>query len=765
MGAHPDYRLDALLAPRQHVTSGCCLPLAHFENSFDPATQQPALQSSPLTVCRSSSNSTKGCYVVVRRLDLFAIRCPSFALIPVEDEHGNAAFLLIPAIAFYHATDDAQVVLDAITNRDIRTAMIIREPQVRLFESQIPIIIMEARQDLELPYAFDERIKPLLQKPWHDGTHLNTRGCAEDTVAVLKAEANAVFERKDNFTAIMLYTRCIRKLEENRTLQADCDLQNLVAVYSNRAQAHINMACYHSALEDCQNALDTVRRVAEKTETQNATVCRLASKTVRRLIVALDGVGRVAAAVDILKVANNRRILSAGEYLEGVLRGISLEDLALQYPFRSNLNSAWKALCSSESETADPIQLLHTLWNWKEMLEVDLAKTSKTLSDKQRALLANYEHSTMTPVSQLFEAKFMPGKGRALVATSTISEGEILLSDNDIVEFAIPETSNGDAVAMTQSVGTYINGLCNVGNVKRFAAAKQMHTWAQEVVSMAVRNLLARCAAVSVGESKSKTDTLGQLRDLLSQDTQTGCCASADLENLAAKLSPLVMSLISDGSSRASQKGIVEIVMGDACKQFFDRIKENITVLPTGIDETLHVLRRKMFICRHTREAVRCLAAGNDFPSDPRDRSDEVIFSLTFLRAAVRLNAFADGCSVRVSNVISSINHSCVPTVYKTSCLDSRKREMICARTALKAGEELTLNYLNIKARGDLRNGPYFADRQIRLSRSWGFHCNCGRCVIDASRMVLRVIGDGWTAQQLLEDRAHPIFAQGGLGI
>ncbi|KAF2808812.1 SET domain-containing protein [Mytilinidion resinicola] len=76
------------------------------------------------------------------------------------------------------------------------------------------------------------------------------------------------------------------------------------------------------------------------------------------------------------------------------------------------------------------------------------------------------------------------------------------------------------------------------------------------------------------------------------------------------------------------------------------------------------------------------------------------------------------------------LNHSCTPNARVSFC-ESRGKMTAYALSDIKAGEELTISYLEDEKTADLENTTTFmkrAERQAQLKQKWGFECTCSVC-------------------------------------
>lgn len=85
--------------------------------------------------------------------------------------------------------------------------------------------------------------------------------------------------------------------------------------------------------------------------------------------------------------------------------------------------------------------------------------------------------------------------------------------------------------------------------------------------------------------------------------------------------------------------------------------------------------------------------------------------------------------------VASYINHSCAPSARPVFASGTAELSIVAAQD-IKAGEEITVSYVDTKKRSKDKN---LADarkhRRLELARGWGFACDCTRCAEEASNM------------------------------
>lgn len=70
----------------------------------------------------------------------------------------------------------------------------------------------------------------------------------------------------------------------------------------------------------------------------------------------------------------------------------------------------------------------------------------------------------------------------------------------------------------------------------------------------------------------------------------------------------------------------------------------------------------------------------------------------------------------------SLMNHSCVPSARSFAIGDAK---VVRAARDMKKGEEVTISYISAESNS-------YAERQLRLRRSWGFDCGCALCMTEA---------------------------------
>jgi import receptor subunit TOM20 len=76
------------------------------------------------------------------------------------------------------------------------------------------------------------------------------------------------------------------------------------------------------------------------------------------------------------------------------------------------------------------------------------------------------------------------------------------------------------------------------------------------------------------------------------------------------------------------------------------------------------------------------------------------------------------------------MNHSCAPSA-RPSFRDGTSRLSLVANRALKAGDELTIAFVDVSgAPGDAEARRI---RRWELARGWRFACMCERCVADGA--------------------------------
>ncbi|CAD8089325.1 unnamed protein product [Paramecium sonneborni] len=80
------------------------------------------------------------------------------------------------------------------------------------------------------------------------------RNVIKSQVILNKEQANELFKQQEFQKAIQKYTECIEELNQKQSLNEE-ELEQLVIIYSNRAQCQLKLLDYNQALFDCNKAL------------------------------------------------------------------------------------------------------------------------------------------------------------------------------------------------------------------------------------------------------------------------------------------------------------------------------------------------------------------------------------------------------------------------------------------------------------------------------------------------------------------------------
>ncbi|CAD8165097.1 unnamed protein product [Paramecium octaurelia] len=80
------------------------------------------------------------------------------------------------------------------------------------------------------------------------------RNVIKSQVILNKEQANELFKLQEFQKAIEKYTECIQELNQKQSLNEE-ELEQLVIIYSNRAQCQLKLLDYNQALLDCNKAL------------------------------------------------------------------------------------------------------------------------------------------------------------------------------------------------------------------------------------------------------------------------------------------------------------------------------------------------------------------------------------------------------------------------------------------------------------------------------------------------------------------------------
>ncbi|CAD8163894.1 unnamed protein product [Paramecium pentaurelia] len=81
------------------------------------------------------------------------------------------------------------------------------------------------------------------------------RNVIKSQVILNKEQANELFKQQEFQKAIEKYTECIQELNQKQSLNEE-ELEQLVIIYSNRAQCQLKLLDYSQALLDCNKALN-----------------------------------------------------------------------------------------------------------------------------------------------------------------------------------------------------------------------------------------------------------------------------------------------------------------------------------------------------------------------------------------------------------------------------------------------------------------------------------------------------------------------------
>ncbi|CAD8064411.1 unnamed protein product [Paramecium primaurelia] len=81
------------------------------------------------------------------------------------------------------------------------------------------------------------------------------RNVIKSQVILNKEQANELFKQQEFQKAIEKYTECIQELNQKQSLNEE-ELEQLVIIYSNRAQCQLKLLDYNQALLDCNKALN-----------------------------------------------------------------------------------------------------------------------------------------------------------------------------------------------------------------------------------------------------------------------------------------------------------------------------------------------------------------------------------------------------------------------------------------------------------------------------------------------------------------------------
>lgn len=189
-----------------------------------------------------------------------------------------------------------------------------------------------------------------------------------------------------------------------------------------------------------------------------------------------------------------------------------------------------------------------------------------------------------------------------------------------------------------------------------------------------------------------------------SHSLQTAPNAAAASICLAFRLSPLLLASIDPAASLKTKR------LGELVRRLHF--------------EPMSQLRQRDEPCADFISLAAVKAA--EAMAGPTDTAAALALRTTLmlrLLSAVKLNSFLsrDASSGAESMVlllfVASVNHSCAP-----NCA-LRGSELRCSRPVRK-GEQLCISYLNFSELRWSRSA-----RRTKLFRSWGFQCQCSRCI------------------------------------
>ncbi|KAH7887480.1 hypothetical protein F5I97DRAFT_2072803 [Phlebopus sp. FC_14] len=119
-----------------------------------------------------------------------------------------------------------------------------------------------------------------------------------------------------------------------------------------------------------------------------------------------------------------------------------------------------------------------------------------------------------------------------------------------------------------------------------------------------------------------------------------------------------------------------------------------------------------------------CYGGGRDDKPEPTERPEDVEKTRTPYGAQKQIGAGFYAVS-------SYLNHSCVPSA-RPSFSSGTSELFLIAHRALKAGDELTVAYVDVSQREGETVVEARRRRRMELARGWRFACTCSRCAEEA---------------------------------